>query len=134
MKLSAALVRQTLSQFDARAIPVTHPAVPKLSELYGDHTFFLNDNGLSIIEPVDAKNGVTSTAKVVNLASWKDANQTSLAPHNPVSTSKVIVLVGGPGAGSPKSDHGAGDETATDRDEEAEDEDLFHKKASGADE
>src|SRR5215469_14485202 len=96
MKLSAALVRQTLSQFDARAIPVTHPAVPKLSELYGDHTFFLNDNGLSIIEPVDSNDGVTSTAKVVNLANWRDSNQTSLAPHNPVPTSKIIVLVGGP--------------------------------------
>ena len=113
MKLSAALVRQTLSQFDARAIPVTHPAVPKLSELYGDHTFFLNDNGLSIIEPVGAKDGVTSTAKVVNLASWKDANQTSLAPHNPVPTSKVIVLVGSPPhAASPRSDHGVGDESS----------------------
>ena len=96
MKLSAALVRQTLSQFDARAMPVTHPAVSKLSELYGDHTFFLNDNGLNIIEPVDSNDGVTSTAKVVNLANWKDTNQTSLAPHNPVPTSKIIVLVGGP--------------------------------------
>ena len=109
MKLSAALVRQTLSQFDARAMPVTHPAVSKLSELYGDHTFFLNDNGLNIIEPVDSNDGVTSTAKVINLANWKDANQTSLAPHNPVPTSKIIILVGGPvghtseRAGSPKS-------------------------------
>ena len=123
MKLSAALVRQTLSQFDARAIPVTHPAVPKLSELYGDHTFFLNDNGLSIIEPLEARDGVTSTAKVINLASWKDANQTSLAPHNPVPTSKTIVLVGSPpGQSSSHSGHGAVDETAPDRDEEADDE------------
>ena len=128
MKLSAALVRQTLSQFDARAIPVTHPAVRKLSELYGDHTFFLNDNGLSIVEPAESNDGVTSTAKVVNLASWKDSNQTSLAPHNPVPTSKIIVLVGGPvGAASEPSSHGIGDEMPGDPEAES-----LHDKDSSA--
>jgi hypothetical protein len=92
MKLSATRVRRALDQFDARALPVTHPAVPKLSELYGDHTFFLNDHGLSIVEPLDPKDDAVRMGKVVNLASWKDANRTSLATHNPVPTSVIVAL------------------------------------------
>ena len=89
MRLSAALVRRTLDQFDARAIPVTHPAFPKLSELYGDHTFFLDNNGLAIVEPADE---AQEHGKVVQLASWADARRTSLAPHNPIPTDTVVSL------------------------------------------
>jgi hypothetical protein len=89
MRLSAALVRRTLDQFDARAVPITHPVFPKLSELYGDHTFFLNNNGLAIVEPVDEGQ---RSGKVIQLASWLDARHTSLTPHNPVPTDTVISL------------------------------------------
>src|SRR4051812_41674766 len=58
MKLSTARVQQTLSQLeeqtifqDARAIPDDNPAIPQLNELFGDHTFFLDSDGLHIVEP-----------------------------------------------------------------------------------
>ncbi len=94
MRLTAARVRHTLDQFDARALPVTHPAVPKLSELYGDHTFFLSDQGLSIVEPLDPSDKAPRIAKIVNLATWKDANRTSLATHNPIATDEIVTLDG----------------------------------------
>ena len=50
MKLSSAQVARTLSQFEAHAIPDDDPLVPQLNELFGDHTFFLDSNGLSVIE------------------------------------------------------------------------------------
>ena len=53
MRLTDALVERTVSQSGAQAIPDTHPAVPQLSELFGDHTFFLDDSGLLIVEPTD---------------------------------------------------------------------------------
>jgi len=40
MKLNSAQVEQTLTQFEANVIPDDHPLVPKLNELFGDHTFF----------------------------------------------------------------------------------------------
>jgi len=42
MKLTSAQIERTLGQFEAEAIPDSHPALPRLNELFGDHTFFLD--------------------------------------------------------------------------------------------
>ena len=42
MRLNSTQVERTLSQFEAQAIPDSHPMVPQLNELFGDHTFFLD--------------------------------------------------------------------------------------------
>jgi hypothetical protein len=89
MKLNSAQVEQTLSQFEAQVIPDDHPMVPKLSELFGDHTFFLNGEGLNVVEA----NGTGARAgTVVNLASWTDAHLTGLAPHEPEPTEIIVML------------------------------------------
>ena len=92
MKLNTALVERTLTQFDARPIPDDHPAVPQLNSMFGDHTFFLDGNGLSIVEPAGATDSGAQTAQVIKLADWKDANRTSLVPHEPQPTDLVVVL------------------------------------------
>ena len=53
MRLTSALVERTLSQFEAEAIPDNHPVIPQLRGLFGDHTFFLDGNGLNIVELAD---------------------------------------------------------------------------------
>jgi hypothetical protein len=99
MKLNSALVERTLDQFQAQAIPDNHPVVPQLNSLFGDHTFFLDGNGLSIVEPSGITDSGAQTAQVVKIAEWKDANRTSLVPHEPEPTEVVIVLEGdGPAA------------------------------------
>ena len=93
MKLTSAQVKRALSQFEAQAIPDSHPVVPELNELFGDHTFFIDSNGLNIVEPtVEARGEEAQAARVVNLASWSDANLTSLAPHEPEPTEAIIAL------------------------------------------
>jgi hypothetical protein len=92
MKLSSALVQRTLSQFDAQAIPDNHPVVPQLKGLFGDHTFFLDGNGLHIVELIDTTEGETNAGKVVAIASWTDENRTSLVPHDPEPTDIVILF------------------------------------------
>ena len=77
MKLTSAQVERTLGQFEAQAIPDDHPVVPQLNDLFGEHTFFLDSNGLNI---------------VMNLASWSDANPTDLELHDPEPTDVVITL------------------------------------------
>ena len=91
MRLTSAQVERTLSQFDAQAIPEDHPVMAQLSDLFGDHTFFLNPNGLNVVEPVDLA-ADTDTGKVVNLADWTDESLTRLAPHPPLVTEIVVVL------------------------------------------
>jgi hypothetical protein len=95
MKLTAALVRSTVNQFPAEPIPENHPVVPQLVELFGDHTFFLDHNGLHIVEPVNAGDAGSRAGQVVELAAWADTKQTNLAPHAPQPTGVVVALNSG---------------------------------------
>jgi hypothetical protein len=92
MKLASAMVERTLDQFEAEALPDSHPALPQLTQLFGDHTFFLDGSGLNIVEPSEHSQAGAQTWRVVKLASWNDATQTSLAPHTPEPTNVVIAL------------------------------------------
>jgi hypothetical protein len=92
MKLSPQAVEQTLNQFEAQALPDNHPAVAQLNQLFGEHTYFLDGNGLHIIEPAQATDSGKSQGVVIKLASWSDSSRTSLAPHPPESTDLVVVL------------------------------------------
>ena len=97
MKLAAPLVEKTLSQFEAEPIPANHPVLPQLTKMYGDHTFFLDDNGLNIVEPAEPTGEGVPAGTVVKLARWNDDDHTSLAPHEPEPTELVAVF----GAGGP---------------------------------
>jgi hypothetical protein len=88
MKLSERGVDRTLDQYDAEPLPETHPALPQLNEVFGEHTFFLDDTGLVIVEPAD---GREEAGQVVKLASW-NPDHTSLKPHDPERTDVVIDL------------------------------------------
>ena len=92
MKLSSAEVELTLTQFEAQVIPDDHPLVPKLNELFGDHTFFLNGDGLNVVEPNESTHAGAPAGTVVNLANWSDAQLTSLTPHEPEPTEVVVIL------------------------------------------
>jgi hypothetical protein len=90
MKLTSAQVEKTLSQFEAEAIPEDHPVLPQLNDLFGDHTFFLDRNGLNMVEPTEAPRAGVQAGRIVNLANWSDANLTGLVPHEPEPTDAII--------------------------------------------
>jgi hypothetical protein len=93
MKLTSEQVARTANQFEAQALPDSHPAIPQLKELFGEHTFLLDNNGLNILEPADASpRGRVQAARVVNLANWSDETLTRLAPHEPEPTGAIVEL------------------------------------------
>jgi hypothetical protein len=95
MRLSAAQVEIAASQLNAEAIPENHPLIPKLNELFGDHTFFLDGHGLSVVERAAQESSTPSadrTAVVVNLANWTDSNPPKLEAHEPELTDSVVTL------------------------------------------
>jgi hypothetical protein len=96
MKLAPDMVAKTLDQLDAKVIPEAHPAIPELNKRFGEHTFFLDDDGLNIVEPIESAEADQSEGIVVNLASWGDAGRTSLELHDPEVTDVVVEL--GPAA------------------------------------
>jgi hypothetical protein len=92
MKLNSAQIEQTLAQLEARVVPDDHPVVAELNDLFGDHTFFLDGNGLNVVEPNENADEGASAGTVINLASWSDARMTSLAPHEPKPTEVTVTL------------------------------------------
>jgi hypothetical protein len=93
MKLTSEQVARTTNQFEVQALPDSHPAIPQLKELFGEHTFLLDNNGLNILEPADASpRGRVQAARVVNLANWSDETLTRLAPHEPEPTGAIVEL------------------------------------------
>jgi|SRR6476620_4027229 hypothetical protein len=93
MKLTSAQIERTLNQFEAQAIPEDHPLLPRLNELFGDHTFFIDSDGLNIVEPTDASAGErTQAARVVNVANWSDETKSGLAAHEPEPTDAIVEL------------------------------------------
>src|SRR5215472_11572818 len=94
------MVKRTLDQFEARALPENHPAIATLSEVFGEHTFFIDDEhtffiddkGLNIVQPAIRYDTGTELGQVVKLASWEDAACTSLKPHEPEPTGVMVPL------------------------------------------
>ena len=93
MKLNSAQVQRTLDQFEARVIPDENPLIAKFNDLFGDHTFFLDQHGLNIVEPVEAAEPAAECAKVVKLASWSNDSRSDLKLlHEPAETDIVVTL------------------------------------------
>lgn len=92
MRLNEMQLKQTLNQMDAEVLPDNHPAAAQLTDLFGDHTFFLDHSGLKVLEPGQMSADEVQTSNVVSLADWSDATLTSLKPHEPEPTGRVVVF------------------------------------------
>ena len=92
MKLTSAQVERALGRFKGEAIPESHPVIPQLNPLFGEHTFFLDSKGLSIVEPAEHPRPGVDTATVVNVANWSDADPNKLEPHEPEPTDVIVTL------------------------------------------
>ena len=92
MRLSSARVEQTLSQFEARVLPDNHPSMPKIREVWGDHTYFLAVNGLNIA--LVRSTAWTSVSRMLwanNYGSWTDSQVDEPFPeHVPEPTQASV--------------------------------------------
>ncbi len=97
MKLNTAQLERTVTQLQAQALPDNHPLIPQLNRLYGDHTYFLNGDGLNIVEPADKAldiptKQVSAMGVVFNVAYWTDSNPPKLEAHEPEMTENTVSL------------------------------------------
>lgn len=95
MKLNSMQIERTLRQFPSEAIPADHPVMPQLTQLFGDHTYFLDSDGLNIVEPAGQGAQDGQLGVVVCLADWIDGGTAQLAPHPPEATDVVVKLEDG---------------------------------------
>jgi hypothetical protein len=80
MRLNAAQKEKVEDQLGFEALPEDHPVAPDLMKAFGDHTFFLDAEGLNIVETDDESDG--TNGNVVKLASWSE-DRTKLRGHQP---------------------------------------------------
>ena len=92
MKLNSAQVQRTLDQFKASVIPDEAPVIAQLNDVFGEHTFFLDQHGLNIVEPVEAAEPAAESVRVVKLASWSNDSRSDLKLHEPAETDIVVTL------------------------------------------
>jgi hypothetical protein len=92
MKLSPEAVKETLNRFESQALPDDHPAVPQLRRAFGEHTFFIADTGLHVVEPIRSEDSSKRQGVVTKVASWADSSRTSLAPQEPEPTDVTVAL------------------------------------------
>ena len=77
-------------QLGFQSIPDSHDVTTDLRAVFGDHTFFLNENGLHILEALEDAATEEADAGVVRLASWADDSKSALAPHEPLATEEFL--------------------------------------------
>lgn len=92
MKLTSAQVKQTINQLGAQVLPDEHPAMPQLSSMFGEHTFFVDESGLKVLEPTPSPGVDRQSGEVVSLADWTDADLTRLTAHEPEPTGIIVVF------------------------------------------
>ena len=91
MKLSDNQVKAVEEQTGLQPIPEDNPAMDQLKENFGDHTFYVDDRGLYILEtPQDDAQQAQATA--VQVAQWTDENRNALQAHEPQATDAVFSL------------------------------------------
>lgn len=89
MKLSALQADRVLQRVDCQVISPRHAIAPQLRQAFGDHTFFLDAQGLSIVESASPDRQV---GNIVKLADWADESHTTLAPIGPEPTAVAVRL------------------------------------------
>jgi hypothetical protein len=89
MKLSSEKLESVLEQIDVDVVPDDHPSLPKLRDVFGDHTFFVDASGLIIVEPLEQD---PVTGGLIKIASWDDADPPHLVAHTPEETDVLIEL------------------------------------------
>ena len=91
MKLSDEQVKAVEENTGLKPIPQDNPAIERLQESFGDHTFYVDDRGLYVLETAEDE-AENDQATAVQVASWTDENMTTLQAHEPQATDVVLSL------------------------------------------
>lgn len=99
MKLSSHQVAAVKRELGADPIDANNPATAELSNVFGEHTFYLATDGLFIVEPVETTEIPGEPAQIIRIAAWVDERKQELQPVPPEATEQVLDLSGAPEGG-----------------------------------
>jgi hypothetical protein len=92
VKLDINQIGQIESIIGVQPMPDDHPVVGELSAAFGEHTFYLSEEGLVIWEWLEGPQTDEQPVVAVMLAGWSDEEKSSLASHQPRVTDLIIPL------------------------------------------
>ena len=97
MKLTSTQIKQVEDQIGAKPVSDDDPAVSQLTEAFGDHTFYLQEDGLHLLLPHGELKAGGQVVNMVRLARWSTEDTDSLVPHAPDPTDIYVDLLPGDG-------------------------------------
>lgn len=68
MKMNSAQIERTIGQLGCKVVSEYDPVTPQLKRTFGDHTYFLDQSGLNIVEPGEADHKDVRFGVLVNIA------------------------------------------------------------------
>lgn len=83
MKLTTPQVAELQKETGAQVIDDAAPVQEQLSQAFGDHTFFLNEDGLHVWEKVVDEETNTEQMAAVQIAGWQDDQKSALVRLEP---------------------------------------------------
>jgi len=93
MKLTPVQIKQVENQTELYPIPDDEPVVAQLTEIFGEHTFYLQADGLHIVV-LHARNLTENlVANVVKVAEWSDEEAAALVAQEPEPTDIYVDLL-----------------------------------------
>ena len=93
MKLTPAQIKQVEDQTESRPIPDDEPVVAQLTEAFGEHTFYLQTDGLHIFALHADRAAEGQVVNVVKVARWSDEEADALVPQEPEPTDVYVDLL-----------------------------------------
>jgi hypothetical protein len=80
MKLNENQQAVVKDRLGADPLPEEHPSYPALSQAFGDHSFYVSDQGLLVFQQVPEQPEV---ARLVLVAAWTDDSKSELGAIEP---------------------------------------------------
>ena len=88
MKLSNVQIEATRDSLGATPVPEDHPVMEQLKQAFGEHTFFLDQSGLSVfVDPSEVPPEAElpeGEPRLVMIAAWTDESRNALGAVEPV--------------------------------------------------
>ena len=78
--------------FDGHRLGLAHFRQSEEAHRFGDHSFFLNADGMRIVEPNVTALGEDRTGAPVTLAGWADETRSQRKPHAPSAPAHIVEL------------------------------------------
>ena len=92
MKLTDDQIVSIENQYSVSPIPEDEPIIGQLSEIFGDHTFYLGENGLVVWDAIEADGSADERLVAFQVAEWSDDTRSAMRVHEPVSTGIIASM------------------------------------------